>query len=48
VLSDAGALNCWHELRMKRKDVERWPALRITRATSPRRSRAAPSLPKAW
>jgi len=23
VLSDAGALNCWHELRMKRKDVER-------------------------
>jgi polyprenyl P-hydroxybenzoate/phenylacrylic acid decarboxylase-like protein len=22
VLSDAGALNCWHELRMKRKDVE--------------------------
>jgi 2,5-furandicarboxylate decarboxylase 2 len=23
VLSEAGALNCWHELRMKRKDVER-------------------------
>ncbi len=23
VLSDAGALNCWHELAMKRKDVER-------------------------
>lgn len=23
VLSDAGALNCWHELRMKRRDVER-------------------------
>jgi len=23
VLSDAGALNCWHELRMKRKDVEK-------------------------
>ena len=23
VLSDAGALNCWHELRMKRKEVER-------------------------
>jgi polyprenyl P-hydroxybenzoate/phenylacrylic acid decarboxylase-like protein len=22
VLSEAGALNCWHELRMKRKDVE--------------------------
>src|SRR4029079_5580980 len=22
-LSDAGALNCWHELRMKRKDVEK-------------------------
>ena len=22
VLTDAGALNCWHELRMKRKDVE--------------------------
>jgi polyprenyl P-hydroxybenzoate/phenylacrylic acid decarboxylase-like protein len=23
VLTEAGALNCWHELRMKRKDVER-------------------------
>jgi polyprenyl P-hydroxybenzoate/phenylacrylic acid decarboxylase-like protein len=23
VLSDAGALNCWHELALKRKDVER-------------------------
>jgi polyprenyl P-hydroxybenzoate/phenylacrylic acid decarboxylase-like protein len=23
VLSEAGALNCWHELRMKRKEVER-------------------------
>lgn len=23
VLSEAGALNCWHELRMKRRDVER-------------------------
>jgi len=23
VLSEAGALNCWHELRLKRKDVER-------------------------
>ena len=23
VLSDAGALNCWHELRMKRKEVEK-------------------------
>jgi polyprenyl P-hydroxybenzoate/phenylacrylic acid decarboxylase-like protein len=23
VLSEAGALNCWHELRMTRKDVER-------------------------
>ena len=23
VLTDAGALNCWHELRMKRRDVER-------------------------
>ena len=23
MLSEAGALNCWHELRMKRKDVER-------------------------
>jgi len=23
VLTDAGALNCWHELRLKRKDVER-------------------------
>lgn len=23
VLSDAGALNCWHELKLKRKDVER-------------------------
>jgi 4-hydroxy-3-polyprenylbenzoate decarboxylase/2,5-furandicarboxylate decarboxylase 2 len=23
VLSDAGALTCWHELRMRRKDVER-------------------------
>ncbi len=23
VLSDAGALNCWHELGMKRRDVER-------------------------
>lgn len=23
VLSDPGALNCWHELRLKRKDVER-------------------------
>jgi polyprenyl P-hydroxybenzoate/phenylacrylic acid decarboxylase-like protein len=23
VLSEAGALNCWHELKMKRKDVER-------------------------
>ena len=22
VLTDAGALNCWHELQMKRKDVE--------------------------
>jgi 2,5-furandicarboxylate decarboxylase 2 len=26
VLSEAGALNCWHELRMKRKDVERLAA----------------------
>jgi len=26
VLSDAGALNCWHELRMKRKDVEQLAA----------------------
>jgi polyprenyl P-hydroxybenzoate/phenylacrylic acid decarboxylase-like protein len=23
VLTEAGALNCWHELRMKRKDVEK-------------------------
>ena len=23
VLTDAGALNCWHELKLKRKDVER-------------------------
>ena len=23
VLTEAGALNCWHELRMRRKDVER-------------------------
>ncbi len=23
VLTEAGALNCWHELQMKRKDVER-------------------------
>jgi len=23
VLTDPGALNCWHELRLKRKDVER-------------------------
>jgi polyprenyl P-hydroxybenzoate/phenylacrylic acid decarboxylase-like protein len=23
VLTEAGALNCWHELKMKRKDVER-------------------------
>jgi polyprenyl P-hydroxybenzoate/phenylacrylic acid decarboxylase-like protein len=23
VLTDAGALNCWHELRMKRRDIER-------------------------
>jgi polyprenyl P-hydroxybenzoate/phenylacrylic acid decarboxylase-like protein len=23
VLSEAGALNCWHELRMKRREVER-------------------------
>jgi len=27
VLSEAGALNCWHELRMKRKDVERLAAV---------------------
>ena len=26
VLSDAGALTCWHELRMRRKDVERLAA----------------------
>jgi 2,5-furandicarboxylate decarboxylase 2 len=27
VLSDAGALNCWHELRLARKDVERLAAV---------------------